>query len=167
MMNNAMSNGLPGYLGPQASVGGDQLRGFYNINPQTFPFWRMRNQFDQGIYTPGRPSFNPLQGGNPNMPAGINMPNGRQLYSINSDMSTGYSQDPLAQEMMRRQSFQNLQQGMSFDPNTYPNRRAYNQAMRAYANRMAEAGAPLMAFYRPRFSAPRPRMAQPVPGLLA
>ena len=151
---------LPSYLGSPADLGGNQVSGFYNIDPRTFPFWKMRNQFDQGVYTPGRPSFKPFNVNNPQSQAGVTLPRGRVLYGIDSDMSTGYSRDPLAQEMMRRQSFQNLQP--SLDPNNYANPRAYNRAMRAYARRMEEAGAPLMAYYDPRFSAPRPRAAQPV-----
>lgn len=159
---------LPRYLRSPYDFSGGTVPGFYNINVRNFPFWRMRNQFsgNEGIYTPGRPMFSAFNQDNPTAQAGVMLPNGRSLYGITQNPN-GWPNDPLSQELLAR-SYNpgGGGSGMQINPEEYNRPRAYNRAMRRYARQEAGAGRPLMAYYDPRFSAPRPRMAQPVPGLL-
>jgi hypothetical protein len=93
---------VPSYLGDEYNFAGSTIPGFYQLNAEQFPFWAMRNQQDGSVFTPGRPQFTPYNMNSPEVQGGVRMPNGRFLYAINQDTSTGYSRDPLAQEFLRR-----------------------------------------------------------------
>lgn len=153
-------NVMPRYLGSAYDFSGTTIPGFYNINPETFPFYAMRNQLSQGMYTPGSPTYVPYNMDNPTAPAGIRGPGGQMLYSINANTSSGMPNDPLVQEYLRRSSTMGTPGGRSINTNpaAYASPAAYNQAMRQYAAAETAAGRPLMAYFNPQYSLPRRAM---------
>jgi len=169
-----MAMNIPNYLSGRYQ-GGDHVRfqefgypqakNFYNIDPATFPFWKMRNQLDApGIYTPGRPKYTPYQNVHQESPAGIFMPSGRNLYPISD--ATGWPQDPLSQEGLANSYLtQSFPRKMPDASNFEGRPGAYNRAMRRYATAAANYGIPMIAYYHPRFSAPR-RVSAQTGGLL-
>lgn len=157
LINNQVP-GMPRYLGNQYDFSGTTVPNFYQINPQKFPFYQMRNQMDQGLYTPGAPTFTGVNVQQPNNFAGVSLPTGNQLYAINPG-STGYSNNPVAQELLRR-SYNPTPAGAMPNAQNFATRQEYNQAMRNYANAMSAAGQPLMAYYNPRYSAPNVSLNQ-------
>lgn len=147
MMGGIQAPVNPNYLGSAYDFSGSTVPGFYNINPATFPFYAMRNQVNNGLYTPGQPNYVPFNQNNPSAPAGIRMPSGQSLYSITANPN-GWPNDPLSQAMFNRRAAAPV-------ASNYATPQLYNQAMRQYAAQQAAGGNPLMVYYDPRYSNPQ------------
>ena len=141
----------PAWLGRRAK---GMPEGFYNIRPNRFPFWQMRNQQDfpgYGIYTPGSARLTSWENAQGNPMVGIR--NKGQTILARPQTSS-----PFGQELLRRGSmggtFQLPYEGPMQPYGYIPpemTRRQYNRAMRQVAR---TAGAPMIAYYNPGLLSP-------------
>jgi hypothetical protein len=134
----------PNWLGSPAA---GMPEGFYNINPDLFPFYQMRNQYNRqhGVYAPGSPNFTTWDAPNNQMMIGVRNA-GTPLFQANATSS------PFGQAMLQRASA-----GGNFAPAPLSpgmTARQYNQAMAEIARNAAAAQSPMIAYYNPQYSVP-------------
>lgn len=144
----------PAWLGRRAK---GMPEGFYNIRPNLFPFYQMRNQQDfpgYGIYTPGTPKLTSWQ--NPQGTSMVGIRNqGQNVFARPQDAS------PFGQELLRRASMGGMFQ-FPYEGGMQPygyippdvTRQQYNKVMRQQARNARAAGTPMVVYYNPGLLSP-------------
>ena len=144
----------PAWLGGRAK---GMPEGFYNIRPNLFPFYQMRNQQDfpgYGIYTPGTPKLTSWQ--NPQGTSMVGIRNqGQNVFARPQDAS------PFGQELLRRASMGGMFQ-FPYEGGMQPygyippdvTRQQYNKVMRQQARNARAAGTPMVVYYNPGLLSP-------------